>query len=191
MTSNGVVMLDITGTSLTNDDKRRLSHPNCFGVILFARNFLNKTQLSELCGEIKNVRSTPITIAVDHEGGRVQPFKDEFTLIPAMRELGVIWMKDKQRAKDLAKKIGLIIAFELKSCGVDFSFTPVLDLDYGKSKIIGDRAFHSDPRVVGELSYSIIKGLTRGGSVSVGKHFPGHGFVSEDFISKLLQIIDH
>ena len=100
-------------------------------------------------------------------------------------------MKDKQRAKDLAKKIGLIIAFELKSCGVDFSFTPVLDLDYGKSKIIGDRAFHSDPRVVGELSYSIIKGLIRGGSVSVGKHFPGHGFVSEDSISKLLQIIDH
>ena len=189
MTSNGVVMLDIIGTSLTSDDKRRLSHPNCFGVILFSRNFLNKTQLSELCGEIKNIRSTPIAIAVDHEGGRVQRFKDEFTLIPAMRELGVIWMKDKQRAKDLAKKIGLIIAFELKSCGVDFSFTPVLDLDYGKSKIIGDRAFHSDPRVVSELSYSIIKGLIRGGSVSVGKHFPGHGFVSED--SHLEIVTDH
>ena len=180
MTSNGVVMLDINGTSLTNDDKRRLSHPNCFGVILFARNFLNKTQLSELCRDIKDLRPTPIAIAVDHEGGRVQRFKDEFTLIPAMRDLGIIWMKDKLRANDLAKKIGLIIALELRSCGVDFSFTPVLDLDYGKSKVIGDRAFHSDPRVVSELSYSIIKGLTRGGSVSVGKHFPGHGGVEAD-----------
>ncbi|MAW34278.1 MAG: beta-N-acetylhexosaminidase [Proteobacteria bacterium] len=189
MTSNGVVMLDINGTSLTNDDKRRLSHPNCFGVILFARNFLNKTQLSELCRDIKDLRPTPIAIAVDHEGGRVQRFKDEFTLIPAMRDLGIIWMKDKLRANDLAKKIGLIIALELRSCGVDFSFTPVLDLDYGKSKVIGDRAFHSDPRVVSELSYSIIKGLTRGGSVSVGKHFPGHGFVSED--SHLEIVTDH
>ncbi len=189
MATTGVVMLDILGTSLTIDDKRRLSHPNCFGVILFAKNFSNKTQLSELCREIKNIRSTPIIIAVDHEGGRVQRFKTEFTLIPAMRNLGMIWVRDEVRAKDLAKKIGLIIAVELKSCGVDFSFTPVLDLDYEKSKVIGDRAFHADPRVVSELSYSVIEGLIQGGSVSVGKHFPGHGFVSED--SHLQIVTDH
>ena len=177
---NGNVMLDVEGLILNTDDIRRISNPNCCGVILFARNFSSIEQVSMLCHEIKKIKKPSPLIAVDHEGGRVQRFKDGFTRIPPMRLLGALWGKDQDYAKHMAKMVGVVIGKELMDCGVDFSFIPVLDLDYGNSSVIGDRAFHPDPHVVGHLSLAIMRGLKETGSIAVGKHFPGHGFVGED-----------
>jgi beta-N-acetylhexosaminidase len=126
------------------------------------------------------VRTPPLLIAVDHEGGRVQRFREGFTKIPAMRELGRIWDAHPQRARHLAQQAGYVLAAELRACGVDFSFTPVLDVDYGQSSVIGDRAFHSDPEAIAELAHSLLLGLKQGGMHTVGKHFPGHGYVKAD-----------
>ena len=133
--SLGPVMLDVVGTELTADDVRRLQHPLVGGVILFARNFSNCAQLTALTASIHAVRSPPILIAVDHEGGRVQRFRDGFTKIPPMREFGKIWDVDRKKAKELAVQAGWILAAELRAHGVDFSFTPVLDMDYGDSLV--------------------------------------------------------
>ena len=137
--SLGPVMLDVVGTVLTADDIKRLQHPLVGGVILFARNYENCAQLAALTASIHAVRQPPLLIAVDHEGGRVQRFRDGFTKIPPMREFGKIWDKDRKKAKELAVEAGWIIAAELRAHGVDFSFTPVLDMDYGDSLVIGDR----------------------------------------------------
>jgi beta-N-acetylhexosaminidase len=126
------------------------------------------------------LRSTPLLIAVDHEGGRVQRFRDGFTRIPPMRELGKIWDRHPQRARHLAQQAGFVMASELRGCGVDFSFAPVLDVDYGQSGVIGDRAFHSDPQAIAELAHHLLLGLKQAGMHTVGKHFPGHGFVAAD-----------
>ncbi len=173
-------MLDIVGKALTADDIKRLQHPLVGGVILFARNFENCAQLSALTASIHTVRSPPILIAVDHEGGRVQRFREGFTKIPPMREFGKIWDMDRKTAKELATEAGWILAAELRAHSVDFSFTPVLDMDYGDSLVIGDRAFHKEPQAINELAFSIIQGLKKGGMQAVGKHFPGHGFVVAD-----------
>jgi beta-N-acetylhexosaminidase len=122
----------------------------------------------------------PLLVAVDHEGGRVQRFRDGFSKIPAMRELGKIWDAHPQRAHHLARQVGYVLAAELRACGVDFSFTPVLDVDFGQSSVIGDRAFHSDPQAIAELAHSLLLGLRQGGMPTVGKHFPGHGYVTAD-----------
>ena len=150
----GPVMLDVLGTQLTDDDRVRLLHPLVGGVILFKRNYESPAQLIELTSSIRALRSTPLLIAVDHEGGRVQRFRDGFTRIPPMRELGRIWDRHPQRARHLAQQVGYVLAAELRACGVDFSFTPVLDVDYGQSSVIGDRAFHSDPQAIAELAVS-------------------------------------
>ncbi len=173
-------MLDVEGTSLNENDRRRLAHPLTGGVILFARHFENRAQLVSLVDEIRDVRDD-LVIAVDHEGGRVQRFRtDGFTVLPAMRRLGELWDKDVLFATKVATATGFILAAELRACGIDMSFTPVLDLDYGQSQVIGDRAFHRDPRVVTLLAKSLSHGLALAGMGNCGKHFPGHGFATAD-----------
>ena len=176
----GPVMLDVEGLRLTPKDEKRLLHPLAGGVILFRRNFESVAQLSELTAAIRALRSTPLLIAVDHEGGRVQRFQNGFTKLPAMRELGKIWDSHPARARHLAHQVGYVLAAELRGCGVDFSFTPVLDVDHGQSSVIGDRAFHSDPQAIAELAHHLLLGMKQGGMHTVGKHFPGHGYVSAD-----------
>ncbi len=178
--TNGPVMLDVLGTRLTPEDEARLKHPLVGGVILFKRNYESPAQLAELTASIQALRTPPLLIAVDHEGGRVQRFREGFTRIPPMRELGKEWDAHPKRARHLAQQVGFVLASELRACGVDFSFTPVLDVDYGTSGVIGDRAFHSDPQAIAELAHSLLLGLKQGGMPTVGKHFPGHGFVSAD-----------
>jgi len=180
MTPHAPVVLDIAGTSLTKADRRRLKHPLTGGLILFARNWVDRRQLTDLTAEIKAVRPD-LLICVDHEGGRVQRFRsDGFTALPAMRVLGEMWMHDPLAATDAATALGFVLAGELRACGVDLSFTPVLDLDHGGSSVIGDRAFHRDARVVTLLAKSVMHGLLRAGMAHCGKHFPGHGFVKAD-----------
>ena len=191
MTEHAPLILDIAGTTLTATDRRRLAHPLSGGVILFARNWHNRAQLLELTSAIKAVRDD-LLICVDHEGGRVQRFRsDGFTHLPPMASLGAMWMNDGKgakaapgsgalRATNAATAAGYVLASELRSCGVDFSFTPVLDLDWGESGVIGDRAFHRDARVVTLLAKSLMHGLLQAGMANCGKHFPGHGFVKAD-----------
>ncbi len=177
MTPHAPVVLDIAGTTLTKADRQRLKHPLTGGLILFARNWESRLQLTELTSSIKKIRPD-VLICVDHEGGRVQRFRtDGFTALPAMRVLGEMWMKDPLGATDAATAAGHVLAAELRACGVDLSFTPVLDLDHGGSSVIGDRAFHRDARVAALLAKSLMHGLLRAGMGNCGKHFPGHGFV--------------
>ena len=174
------LVIDIAGTALTDDDRRRLAHPLVGGLILFARNWQSRAQLSQLSADIKRLRPD-LLICVDHEGGRVQRFRtDGFTHLPPMRALGELWMQDAMRAQDAASACGYVLAAELRACGVDFSFTPVLDLDHGPSGVIGDRSFHRDPRVASLLAKSLMHGLLQAGMANCGKHFPGHGFVAAD-----------
>ena len=188
MSHHAPLILDIAGTQLTAADRKRLKHPLTGGVILFGRNWANRQQLTQLCVDIKAVRDD-LLICVDHEGGRVQRFRtDGFTHIPPMRALGELWMTDKKNqpgsgamaAMDAATASGYVLASELRACGVDFSFTPVLDLDHGESCVIGDRSFHRDPRVATTLAKSVMHGLLLAGMANCGKHFPGHGFVKAD-----------
>jgi beta-N-acetylhexosaminidase len=176
----GPVVVDVVGTALSEEDLARLRHPAAGAVILFSRNFEHSEQLTALCEDIKRQREPELPICVDHEGGRVQRFKDGFTLIPPMRHLGRTWDRDRQRGREAATAIGYIIASELGAHGVDFSFTPVLDLDYGGSSVIGDRALHFDPTAVGALGACLVKGLAQGGVAAVAKHFPGHGYATAD-----------
>lgn len=178
--SLGPIMLDIAGTRLIAEDEARLVHPLTGGVILFAKNYESRRQLVELTAEIHGLRNPPLLIAVDHEGGRVQRFREGFTRLPAMRELGSIWDQHPHRARYLAQQTGYVLAAELRACGVDLSFTPVLDVDYGESTVIGDRAFHRNPQAISELAHSLMLGLKQGGMVAVGKHFPGHGYIKAD-----------
>ena len=179
-TLHAPVVLDIEGLGLNAADRRRLRHPLTGGLILFARNWQDRQQLTELTAEIKSIRPD-VLVCVDHEGGRVQRFRtDGFTHLPAMRRLGEQWMKDPMGATDAATASGFVLASELRACGVDMSFTPVLDLDFGASSVIGDRSFHRDSRVVTMLAKSLMHGLLRAGMANCGKHFPGHGFVKAD-----------
>lgn len=177
----GAIMADVVAHELSDDDKQRLLDPAVGGVILFRRNFQNVAQLKKLCRDIKSLRQPELIIAVDHEGGRVQRFIDGFTRLPAMRVLGEMW--DEQGAdiaQTTAEQIGWVLATELAACGVDLSFTPVLDLDWGQCSVIGNRSFHKQPETVIALALALQRGLNRGGMKSCGKHFPGHGFVSGD-----------
>jgi beta-N-acetylhexosaminidase len=176
----GPIMLDIEGKQLTDSDRRRLQHPLTGGVILFSRNYSSISQLTELTAQIHSLRSPPLLIAVDHEGGRVQRFRENFTRLPAMRELGKIWDQHPTRARHLTHQTGYVLAAELRACGVDLSFTPVLDMDHGQSSVIGDRSFHRDPQAITDLAHSLMMGLKSGGMSAVGKHFPGHGYIESD-----------
>ena len=180
MHQHAPLIIDIAGLTLTRPDRQRLEHPLTGGVILFGRNWESRQQLAGLCAEIKSVRSD-LLICVDHEGGRVQRFRTGgFTHLPPMRALGELWRKDQLAATNAATACGYVLGAELRACGVDFSFTPVLDLDHGESGVIGDRSFGRDPRVVSLLAKSLMHGLLQAGMSNCGKHFPGHGFVKAD-----------
>ena len=174
------MVVDVLGTTLTDEDRARIRHPAAGAAILFARNYESPDQLAALTADIERQREPALPVCVDHEGGRVQRFRDGFTAIPPMRTLGKLWDRDRDAAREAAASIGYIIAAELGACGVDFSFSPVLDLDYGGSSVIGDRALHFDPTAVGALGACLVKGLAQGGVAAVAKHFPGHGYAQAD-----------
>ena len=176
----GPLMIDIAGLELTDLDRERLCHPLVGGLILFSRNYANPEQLSALTAAVKALRQPGLLIAVDHEGGRVQRFREGFTRLPAMRTLGQRYDVDPDVALAAARDVGFVLAAELRAVGVDYSFTPVLDLDYGPSRVIGDRAFHRDPAAVIALARALGEGLHEGGMGTCGKHFPGHGYVIPD-----------
>lgn len=187
MTLHAPLVIDVAGHRLTTTDRQRLAHPLVGGVILFGRNWQDRAQLTALCRQIKAVRPD-LLIAVDHEGGRVQRFRtDGFTHLPPMAELGELWMRPERRegasalaAMNAATATGYVLGAELRACGVDLSFAPVLDLDYGESSVIGNRSFGRDPRMVSVLAQSLMHGLQQSGLGHCGKHFPGHGFVQAD-----------
>jgi beta-N-acetylhexosaminidase len=174
------VVVDVLGTVLTDEDRERIRHPAAGAVILFARNYENPDQLKLLTEDIERQREPALPVCVDHEGGRVQRFREGFTAIPPMRTLGKLWDRDRDAAREAATSIGYIVAAELGAHGVDFSFAPVLDLDYGGSSVIGDRALHFDPTAVGALGACLVRGFAQGGVAAVAKHFPGHGYAEAD-----------
>jgi beta-N-acetylhexosaminidase len=176
----GPLIIDVEGKTLGPADRRRLTHPLVGGVILFARNFESRKQVAALTAEIAALRTPRLLVCVDHEGGRVQRFKKGFTEIPPMRDLGAMWEFDVLGACKRATELGQIIGNELIEVGIDLSFTPVLDLDYGASSVIGDRALHADPRTVAMLARCLTHGLLLSGMANCGKHFPGHGFAHAD-----------
>jgi beta-N-acetylhexosaminidase len=180
MGGSAPLIIDIAATALSAADRRRLAQPLVGGLILFARNWQSREQLTALTAEVKALRPD-LLICVDQEGGRVQRFRDDgFTPLPPMRALGQLWMQNALAATRAATACGYVLAAELRACGVDLSFTPVLDLDWGQSSVIGDRAFHRDPRVVALLGKSLLHGLLLAGLAGCGKHFPGHGWAAAD-----------
>ncbi len=176
----GPVAVGVEGRSLTAADRERLAHPLVGIVILFSANYESPQQLIDLCRDIHALRDPPLLIAVDHEGGRVQRFREGFTRLPPMRWLGELWDRDVLLACRVAASLGYLMGAELRAHGVDMTFAPVLDVDHGRSTVIGDRAFHSDPRVVSMLAAHLTHGLLIAGMANCGKHFPGHGWAEAD-----------
>lgn len=176
----GPVMVDVEGLQLTEAELKRLSHPNVGAVILFARNYQNKKQVTDLIQEIKAIRRPALLIAVDQEGGRVQRFQKEFTKLPSASKFGELWVKDKQTAPMRAFESAYQMASELIEVGVDFSFAPVFDVNSERSEVIGDRCFHPNPKIAAELLGAYIDGMHTAGMVAIAKHFPGHGGVAGD-----------
>lgn len=187
--SLGPVMMDLVGTQISETERELLLHPQIGGVILFTRNFESLDQITHLIQEIHALRSPHLLISVDHEGGRVQRFHEGFTKLPPASVYGEIFKQDASKGRQTAEQAGWLMAAELRSAGVDFSFAPVLDLAHGVSGVIGDRAFHSKPDCVATLAYAFMRGMSQAGMQAVGKHFPGHGGVTED--SHLALPVDH
>ena len=183
--SLGPVMLDIEGLSLSPADRDLLREPAVGGVILFRRNYESPDQVADLVAEIRALRSPPLLIAVDHEGGRVQRFRDGFTAVPPMRRIGREYDRDVESGLQAARDAGWLIASELRAVGVDLCFAPCVDLDWGVSEIIGDRSFHRKADAVADLANAFARGLRSAGMAAVAKHFPGHGAVLADSHLKL------
>lgn len=173
------LFISIEQPLLTDADRARLNHSYVGGIVLFTKNFTSQSQIKSLIAEIRALKSA-LLICVDHEGGRVQRFRDGFTRLPPMHCLGEIYDANPALALQYAQACGVIMGTELGEIGVDFSFTPVLDLDYGQNTVIGDRSFHADPQIIIALAGSLIQGLQQTGMAAIGKHFPGHGFVAKD-----------
>ena len=178
--SVGPVMIDLAGTQLSDEDRQLLRHPLVGGVILFARNYVNSEQLLALTSAIHAERSPALLIAVDQEGGRVQRFKAGFSTLPAARRIGHEFDLDPSAGLELARRLGWLMAAELRAHGVDLSFAPCVDLDYGASEAIGDRALHARPAVVAQLAVAYAHGMRDAGMAATAKHFPGHGAVVAD-----------
>lgn len=178
--SLGPVMLDLDSVEMSPEEREILQNPLVGGVILFSRNFSSVEQLVHLVSEIHQIRNPRLLVAVDHEGGRVQRFRDGFTSLPAVGHFGEIYQHNPKRAKLLSETAGWLMSAELRAVGVDFSFAPVLDINYGVSEVIGDRAFHQDSQVIVELAHAYTKGMHDAGMAATGKHFPGHGAVTVD-----------
>ena len=176
----GPLMVDVAGTELTSEDREILSHPLVGSVILFSRNYASVAQLEALVRDIRSVRRPPLLVAVDHEGGRVQRFRSDFTALPPQRAVGRAYDLDPDAGRRLAWQCGWLLAAELRAVGVDMSFAPCVDLDYGVSEVIGDRAYHRDPEVVSRLAVACIQGMRAAGMAATAKHFPGHGAVVVD-----------
>ena len=178
--SLGPIMLDLDSVEMSPEEREILQNPLVGGVILFTRNFSSVEQITHLVKEIHQIREPRLLVAVDHEGGRVQRFRDGFSSLPAVGHFGEIYQHNPKRAHLLSETAGWLMAAELRAVGVDFSFAPVLDVDYGKSTVIGDRAFHQNNQVITELAHAYIKGMHDAGMAATGKHFPGHGAVTAD-----------
>ncbi|MEX0448286.1 beta-N-acetylhexosaminidase [Spiribacter sp. 221] len=176
----GPLMLGVAGTQLTGEERERLAHPAVGGVLLFARNYEAPGQLLALTRSIRDIRHPPLLIAVDQEGGRVQRFRHGLTALPAAGRLGQAALEAPALAREAARAAGWVMAAELRALGVDFSFAPVLDLDRGISRVIGDRAFSDAPEWVADLALAWQRGVRAAGMVCVGKHFPGHGGTAPD-----------
>ena len=176
----GPLMIDLIGLELTETECDILQHPLVGGVILFSRNYESLDQVSALIENIRALRSPHLLISVDHEGGRVQRFRSNFTQLPPVATLGKNYIQEPQHTLKLVEKAGWLMAVELRAIGVDFSFAPVLDLDYSISEVIGNRSFHRDPQAVSAMAYAYIQGMKRAWMPAVGKHFPGHGAVKVD-----------
>jgi beta-N-acetylhexosaminidase len=173
-------MVDVSGTNLTVEDRQVLRHPLVGAVILFARNYTDVEQLEELIRDIRAVRTPPLLVAVDQEGGRVQRFRAGFTELPPQRLIGRLYDSDPEAGRRLAAQCGWLLAAELRAVGVDLSFAPCVDLDYGVSEVIGDRAYHRDAEAVARLAVAAMQGMREAGMAATAKHFPGHGAVVAD-----------
>lgn len=178
--SLGPVMVDLAGIALEPGDREFLAHPQVGSVILFTRNYESPEQLGRLVADIHAVRSPPLLVAVDQEGGRVQRFRDGFTRLPPLAEIGRRYRANRGEGLAIARELGWLMAAELRAVGVDMSFAPCVDLDYGLSRVIGDRALHSDAAAVAELAVAYMLGMRDAGMAATAKHFPGHGAVAAD-----------
>ncbi len=178
--SLGPLMVDVEGMVLSPDDIDVLSHPLVGSVLLYTRNYRNPKQIAELCESIRALRSPHLLIATDHEGGRIQRFREGFTQLPAARLLGRRFDEDRSEGLRCAHAVGWLLAAELRAVGVDFSFAPCVDIDWGLSEVIGDRALHRDGEVVAALGAAWLSGMREAGMAAVAKHFPGHGAVRAD-----------
>lgn len=183
--SLGPLMIDLRGTGLAPDERAWLASPAVGGVILFKRNFEDIEQLRSLVAGIHALRSPPLLVAVDQEGGRVQRFGAPFTELPPLRSLGHLYDRDRAAALTAAQAFGWLMGAELRAVGVDLSFAPVVDLDLGLAEVIGDRALHPDARAVAELAAGLLTGAARAGIACVAKHFPTHAGARADSHTEL------